>query len=395
MKKELELYLHIPFCERKCAYCDFLSGPAKESDKEQYVDALIKEIKSYAGKMDAYEISTIFIGGGTPSSLEAVAIVRIMEAVYQTFQLRNRDRFGKKIEEHAKDAEITIECNPGTITREKADAYLACGINRMSMGLQSTVNEELKMLGRIHTYEEFLHNYQLVRDAGFVNVNLDLMSALPGQTIKTWEETLEKVLALKPEHISAYSLIIEEGTPFEREYGEDGPKRDLIPDEDTDRAMYELTKVKLEEAGYYRYEISNYAKPGYECEHNIGYWKRVDYLGLGVGASSLLEKERFHNTNDRDVYIRNCENPEQLREDVERLDRKDEMEEFMFLGLRLCKGINKAEFAKQFGCSIEEIYGPVIQKLISESLLHETQENLSLTPHGLDISNAVFAEFLL
>ena len=395
MKKELELYIHIPFCERKCAYCDFLSGPAKQEEKERYVEALLEEIRSYDGKMEEYEVSTIFIGGGTPSSLEQEAIVRIMEAVYQTFPIVNRDKMGRRIKDESKDVEITIECNPGTLTKEKAEAYLSCGINRLSMGLQSTVNEELKMLGRIHTYEEFLHNYELVREAGFVNVNLDLMSALPGQTLKTWEETLDKVLALKPEHISAYSLIIEEGTPFDAMYGEDGPKKDLIPDEETDRAMYELTKEKLEAAGYYRYEISNYARKGYECQHNIGYWKRTEYLGLGLGASSLVKKQRFHNTNDQEAYRKNCRNQELLREEVTTLTKNDEMEEFMFLGLRLCNGVEKEEFKKAFGCPMEEVYGTVIPKLVEENLIFETPERIFLTPYGLDVSNAVFSEFLL
>ena len=305
MKKELELYLHIPFCVRKCAYCDFLSFPAEKEIQKQYVNCLIEEIRQFDLAED-YVVSTIFYGGGTPSVLEGSEIMRIMQAI--------RERFPDIRE----DAEITIECNPGTLTEEKLQIYQKAGINRLSLGLQSADQEELKLLGRIHTYNQFKENFYLARRIGFANINVDLMSALPGQSEESWQETLRFVCDLEPEHISAYSLIVEEGTPLYEEYGEmcadlekygdyaSMPKRlqtkyegcKCLPDEETDRNMYHHTKTTLAKLGYERYEISNYARPGYACRHNIGYWTGVEYLGLGLGASSLVGGKRSEVTAD-------------------------------------------------------------------------------------------------
>ena len=288
--KELELYLHIPFCVKKCNYCDFLSAPAEEKTRAAYVDTLIREIEGFEEPED-YEVVTVFFGGGTPSILPGEAILRLMEALRKKFHFRE-------------EAEITLEANPGTVDEKKLSFYKKAGINRLSFGLQSTDAEELKKLGRIHTWEKFLESFELARKAGFSNINVDLMSALPGQTVESWEKTLKQVIALNPEHVSAYSLIIEEGTPFYQLYEKDAEKRDageepeLLPSEEEERAMYELTGSVLKENGYLHYEISNYAKPGRECRHNLGYWQRKDYLGFGLGASTLLNPVRYKNTED-------------------------------------------------------------------------------------------------
>ena len=294
--KELELYLHIPFCVKKCNYCDFLSAPAEEETRAAYVDALLEEIRGFEDPED-YEVVTVFFGGGTPSILPGQEIFRIMEALREKFSFR-------------KGAEITLEANPGTVDKEKLSCYKKAGINRLSFGLQSADAEELKKLGRIHTWEKFLESFQLAREAGFSNINVDLMSALPGQTKESWEKTLRQVLALQPEHISAYSLIIEEGTPFYQLYEKDVERRDageepeLLPSEEEERAMYEATGRILKEQGYLHYEISNYAKPGRECRHNLGYWQRRDYLGFGLGASTLLNPVRYKNAGSRSLSWR-------------------------------------------------------------------------------------------
>lgn len=381
MKKELELYIHIPFCVRKCAYCDFLSNPANQEIREEYVNALVKEIQAYGELASDYVVTTIFLGGGTPSILEGVQMKRIFTAIREIFKIRQ-------------DAEITMEANPGTVTKEKLKAYQEAGINRISFGLQSVNNEELKMLGRIHTYEEFLESYQLARECGYENINIDLISAIPKQTLKSWEESLSKVIQLNPEHISAYSLIIEEGTPFAKIYGEGCLGEDELPSEEEEREIYKRTEVLLGEAGYHRYEISNYAKEGKECKHNIGYWERKDYLGIGLGASSLLNNVRFHNIEDLAFYIQNSESLENIRVDREELLETEQMEEFIFLGLRKMKGISKNEFAEVFGQSIQACYGANIERLKQEGLLEEANGFLKLTKKGIDISNYVFAELL-
>lgn len=382
-QKNLELYIHIPFCKKKCAYCDFLSAPANETVQTQYIQSLLAEIEEKAPFYANYQISTIFIGGGTPSILRAGLILNIMETVHRVFHVK-------------KDAEITIECNPKTVSFEKLLFYQKAGINRISIGLQSTENAELEELGRIHTYEDFLESYDLIRKAGFSNVNIDLMSALPYQTIESYEKTLQRILRLQPEHISAYSLIIEEGTPFYEIYEADEILREqgkvprVLPSEETERAMYEMTKELLKQHGYFRYEISNYAKKGYECKHNIGYWTRENYLGLGLGSASLVEEKRFSNTRELKKYL----SGDFSVENQEILDKNARMEEFMFLGLRLTKGVSQAEFLKQFGFSIENIYGEVLNKLQCEGLLAKKKGNLFLTEQGLDVSNYVMAQFL-
>lgn len=383
-EKELELYVHIPFCVQKCLYCDFLSMPVDESVRRHYVNKLIEEIEQKAESYQTYQVTSLFLGGGTPSILSGTQITEMIEALQKNFSIE-------------KDAEITIECNPGTLTGQKLLAYKESGINRISMGLQSARNEELKKLGRIHTFEEFLHNYDLVRKTGFDNVNVDIMSALPGQTVSDWEHTLREVLKLRPEHISAYSLIIEEGTPFYQAYAADEQRREegdeplFLPGEETERAMYQLTKELLGQKGYERYEISNYAKKGKECRHNIGYWTRKNYLGLGLGSASLVENVRFSNTSDLKAYLDGKFEPQER----EVLERKAQMEEFAFLGLRMMEGISRSRFAEVFGVEIEAVYGAVIKRMTELGLLKQRAGKIFLTEEGISVSNYVMSEFLL
>lgn len=382
--KSLELYVHIPFCVRKCEYCDFLSAPTGADTQQEYVRNLLLEIEQKGVRCTDYEVTTIFFGGGTPSILKAGWIADILDAIHRNFKVR-------------KDAEITIECNPGTLTFEKLSIYKSAGINRISVGLQSASDAELRELGRVHTYEDFLKSYDLIRKKGFSNVNIDLMAALPGQTLKSYEQTLRRVLALKPEHISAYSLIIEEGTPFYEKYEADellrekGEKPQILPSEETERLMYERTKELLLAHGYERYEISNYARKGYACRHNVGYWRRENYLGFGLGSASLLENERFHNTTDLTDYL----GGDYLAYEQEKLDKKSQMEEFMFLGLRMTEGISTECFRQTFGLTVELVYGPVLEQQIADQLLRKEDGRIFLTERGLDVSNYVMAQFLL
>lgn len=394
-KKELELYIHIPFCVKKCDYCDFLSFPADNRTQRRYVDAVQKEIIYYGALYPDRKITTIFIGGGTPSWLDEEEIVRILHTVREAFAV-----------EH--DAEITIECNPGTATAHKLVRYREAGINRISIGLQSAHNEELALLGRIHTWEQFLKTYDLARKAGFSNINVDLMSALPGQTLETFSDTLKKVLALKPEHLSAYSLMIEEGTPFYERYREDekhreaGEPTELLPDEEQEYAVTKLTQRVLMEAGYHWYEVSNFAKPGYECRHNIGYWKRADYLGIGIGAASLIDNVRYANVRDLEEYCKECESlweelniRKTLCSSTEPVTREEQMEEFMFLGLRMTEGVSRAEFEQYFGITIEAVYGDVLRQLQKEGLLMKQEGRICLTERGMDVNNYVVEQFML
>lgn len=362
--KELELYLHIPFCVSKCNYCDFLSAPASKAERQAYVEDLCRKIRSHGALAEVSSVVSLFLGGGTPSILEADQTRAIFQAVRETFRL-------------AEDAEITTEMNPGTVTKEKLKAYRKLGINRLSIGAQSMDDRELRMLGRIHTRQDFLETYQMAREEGFTNINVDLISAIPGQTVESWGRTLRKTADLGPEHISAYSLIIEEGTPFYERYGE-GRHRSELPDEKAERQMYHDTARILETYGYRRYEISNYAKEGYECRHNLGYWNRTEYLGIGTGAASLVDDRRWVEG-----------------EEPEKLTRKDQMEEYMFLGLRKMEGVSKERFAENFGCSMESVYGEVLERMYSLGLLEKQGDYVRLTRRGIDVSNRVMSEFLL
>ena len=382
----MELYIHIPFCVKKCDYCDFLSFAADEQTQKSYVAALQKELVFYGAKYKGRRITTIFIGGGTPSWLREESMQAVMEAVYKNFAV---DR----------DAEITIECNPGTVTEHKFEVYRKIGINRLSIGLQSAHNDELKILGRIHTYEQFLKTYDMARKHGFTNINIDLMSSLPGQTPDIFCDSLHRVLQLKPEHISAYSLIIEKGTPFYELYKFDavrqeaGMQTESLPTEEEEYQTTKMTQHILKEAGYHWYEVSNFAKPGYECRHNIGYWKRVDYLGVGLGASSLIDNVRYSNT--RDLYTYLSVPADSLHEAAEQITRNGQMEEFMFLGLRMRDGFYRDEFTQAFGIPIEAVYGEALNHLQQEELLLKREGRIYLTDKGMDLNNYVVAQFML
>lgn len=387
--KNLELYVHIPFCVQKCAYCDFLSMPAESTVKLAYVRKLKEEIRQRSAAFVDREVISVFFGGGTPSILYGHHIAELMTVIRENFRVRE-------------DAEITIECNPGTLTVEKLQAYKEAGINRLSIGLQSAQDKELQLLGRIHTYEDFLESFDCARKQGFHNINVDLMSALPGQTLKSWEQTLKRVVMLRPEHISAYSLIIEEGTPFHKLYGYDdetrkkGEKPLFLPSEEEERQMYQFTKELLAKKGYFRYEISNYAKPGKECLHNIGYWKRVEYLGLGLGAASLIDNVRVSNVKKLTDYLNaDFGNAESLDIEVQNLSKNQQMEEFMFLGLRMQAGISRLEFMEQFAAPVESVFGEALERMKLQGLLVEYNGQIQLTELGFDVSNYVFSELLL
>ena len=373
----MELYLHMPFCVRKCAYCDFLSFPSGAETQRMYAKRLMKDIDVMGKRYGEIPVETIFIGGGTPSVPDSALIVEIMEHVRHAFHV-------------ADGAEISMEANPGTVTREKLTDYRKAGINRLSFGLQSANDRELKLLGRIHTWAEFLESFTLARECGFANLNIDLMSALPGQTCESWKETLSRVTDLDPEHISAYSLIIEEGTPFGERYGsEEGRK--LLPDEDSEREMYHETKRFLKDCGYERYEISNYAKPGRECRHNIGYWTGVPYLGLGLGASSYLDGCRFTVNPDMKQYL---EEKPGMFADIEKLTKKDMEEEFFYVGLRMTAGVSLSEFERRFGISAKEVYPGLMETFVKEKAARFEGDRFVLTDYGLDVSNYIMALFL-
>ena len=463
--KSLSIYIHIPFCVRKCLYCDFLSFPVCENDIHRnsrrgcesyvnqpdtdggssyvnsnntdadermlgYVDSLCREISGWAPAYKEYHVLSIFFGGGTPTLLPKGAVSRIMTVIRESYRL-------------ADDIEITIEMNPETAEPDKLKEYITCGINRLSIGLQSADDDELRRIGRIHDYRTFLRAYQLAREAGFRNINIDLMAALPGQSVESYRHTLVRAAALKPEHISAYSLILEEGTPmYERR------QEFLFPTEDEDRDMYELTGEYLAACGYHRYEISNYARSvvsdadpaagcgsaacasyndpePYECRHNKVYWQRGNYVGFGPGASSMVENVRWTNPSDMEQYrlyagragaqsAAGAETPGHLPGpadaalSVQRLTVREQMEEVMFLGLRMMRGVDTERFEREFGQTVDSVYGEVIERLCAQGLLVREAAipagagafrppggmRLRLTKRGIDISNYVMAQFL-
>ena len=388
--KNLELYVHIPFCMKKCAYCDFLSFSCDERTQLAYADALMREIAFYGPKMKDYQVSTIFIGGGTPTWLNEDKMVEILDVLRTHFQISS-------------DAEVTMECNPGTVTAEKLVKYRNAGVNRLSIGLQSADDEELAILGRVHNYDKFLRTYQMAKNAGFSNINVDLISGIPYQTAEKFLQSLQKIVRLKPNHISVYSLIVEEGTPFYEKYYSDvkrqeaGLETEILPTEDEVYRIIKLTQQFLAQAGYEQYEISNFAQPGFSCRHNIGYWTRENYLGLGLGAASLIENVRYTNTSDLDGYIKNSLQMQFLNLHIvaEVLSRKAQMEEFMFLGLRMKQGVRREDFQKCFGVPIEVVYKAPLDHLKEQGLLEMNAGHIRLTEQGQDVSNYALAQFLL
>lgn len=373
--KEVSLYIHIPFCKQRCFYCDFPTFAGKERFREEYVEALIKEIED---KCSNYLIKTIFIGGGTPSYLEEKELEKLLIAVSK---LNLSDKL-----------EYSIECNPGTVNEDKLKIMKKYGINRISFGLQSCNNQLLKKIGRIHTFKEFLENYNLARKIGFNNINIDLMYGLPNLTIQDWKDTLEKISELRPEHISAYSLIIEEGTAFYKLYEKDKLE---LPSEDDERVMDKLTKDILKSNGYHQYEISNFALPGKECEHNKVYWSLEEYIGVGSASSSYIDGYRLVNTSNINDYIEKINNNISVVIDKYENTIEDEMEEFVFMGLRMVSGIDLLKFKKKFGVDINSIYKEVIEKNIKDGLLVVEENKMFLTAKGMELSNSVMSDFIL
>lgn len=375
----LGLYIHVPFCAQKCNYCDFNSYKIEEKNqKTDYLISIRKEMELYKEEFKNKEFTSVFLGGGTPSILTPEELTTLMENIYSNFNI-------------GKDAEITMECNPGTLDKAKLKAIKSLGINRLSMGLQVTQDHHLKYIGRIHTYEQFEKNYKDAIEVGINNINVDLMYSLPNQSFDEWKETLNKIINLNPSHISAYSLILEEGTKFYDMYLN---KEFELNDEEVDINIYNYTIDTLCKNGYHQYEISNYSKEGYECKHNIVYWQCDNYLGLGPGASGYINNYRYSNICDIKGYNKCLEYDKRPIEEKNILSKKDEMEEFIFMGLRMNKGINLDEFYKRFNIDFKHRYNNILDKLKNLNLIIEQNNNIILTQRGREISNTVFVEFI-
>lgn len=377
--KNLSLYIHIPFCKRKCNYCDFPSFANEEFNHIEYVNALLSEIENKRSMAYGYIVNTVFFGGGTPTILSADCLQMIMDKIFEVFEINET-------------AEITIEANPATFDYEKASKLREMGFNRMSIGVQAWQNELLEDLGRLHTIDEFVNNFNVARSVGFENINVDLMFALPNQTFEMWRETLENIVRLNPEHISLYSLIIEEGTVFYNQF-EQGLISEI--DEDLDRDMYHFAIEYLAENSYSQYEISNFAKDGFICNHNVVYWSMTDYLGLGLSSHSYYNGERFNNIYDLKDYIVADGDSRIIIENIEIVELNDEISEYMFLGLRMNKGISLHNFQAKYNKSIDEVYPNVVDSLMEQGLLCKNEECIFLSDRGIDLSNIVFEKFLI
>ena len=374
--KELGIYVHIPFCKQKCSYCDFISYCDKNDLIEKYIKALKQEIKN--SSVNEYEISTIYIGGGTPSYIESKYISEILKTIKQKYNIN-------------RNVEITIEVNPGTVTKEKLRDYVEAGINRISIGLQSCNNNLLKMIGRIHTYEEFLSTYKLAREVGFKNINVDLMIGLPNQTLDDVKKSLEEISKLNPEHISVYSLIVEEGTPIEKKIA-DGQLK--LPNEELEREEYWEVKKFLESLGYKHYEISNFAKTGYESKHNLNCWEQKEYLGFGAAAHSYMKKTRYSNTENIEKYINQEMQSKQLHIVHEVQKEEEQKKEYMLLGLRKIDGVQISSFKNKFGCNPIMEFKNELNKLTQEGLIKIDLDQIKLTEKGIDLANIVWEEFI-
>ncbi|WP_283688340.1 radical SAM family heme chaperone HemW [Clostridium perfringens] len=376
--EKISLYIHIPFCAQKCLYCDFPSFARKDHLRKAYIEALNKEIISLREKYNNIEINTIFIGGGTPSVLEADELECLLKEVAKLNM--------------AKDVEYSMECNPGNLTEEKLEVMKKYGVNRISMGLQAKQDNLLKGLGRIHNYKTFKENFLLGKKVGFNNINVDLMFGLPNQRLNEWEETLREIISLEPAHISAYSLIIEEGTAFYNLYENDKLK---LPTEEEERKMYHLAKKILEENGFNQYEISNYAKEGKECRHNLAYWNMDNWIGVGSASASYMDGKRIKNISSVEEYINSINEKGEAIEEIINNSKNDNMEEFMFMGLRKINGIDENEFKNRFSMNINNVYGEIINKYIDEGLLIRESGRIFLSEKGIEISNIIMADFLL
>lgn len=377
---KLGIYIHIPFCKKKCKYCDFISFSCLEDKQKEYVECLIKEINNKEIDSKLKKVSTIYFGGGTPSLIDSKYICDILENIKNKFEV-------------SKDAEITIEINPGTITKEKLEDYKKVGINRISIGLQSTEDRILELIGRIHSYEEFLNTYNLVKEVGFKNINVDLMLAIPTQTEEELIESVNKLILLKPNHISLYSLIVEEGTEIDKLISSGELK---LIDEKVERKMYWETKRILEKNGYNHYEISNFSKKGFESNHNMDCWNQEEYIGFGLAAHSYFNNKRFSNTVDLDNYMNNIKNElfEKNIEVHEKQDKQNKMKEFMMLGLRKIQGIKISDFEQKFRINPLFYFRFEISNLTEKGLIEVDLDNIKLTKKGLDLANIVFEEFV-
>lgn len=377
--EELGIYIHIPFCKQKCFYCDFCSFANKNEMQEKYVETVINEIKNITHK-EKYTVTTIYLGGGTPSILNPEYIKNILQEIKSSFEILD-------------DAEITIEINPGTVNEEKLKRYKEYGINRLSIGLQSANDKILKNIGRIHDYKQFEETFFYARKCGFKNINVDLMIGLPTQAIEDVKQTLEKIIQKNPEHISVYSLIIEEGTTIEKLINENKLQ---LPDEETERIMYWTVVNELKENGYNQYEISNFSKKTYESKHNTNCWKQKQYIGLGTSAHSYLNKKRYSNTNNIEEYIKNIQESNISKNITIHEEQTEEstMNEYMLLGLRMIQGININEFKQKFKTDPTIKYKEILEKLQKENLIQITKTSIKLTKQGIDFGNIVWEEFI-
>ena len=387
-RKQIGLYIHIPFCKQKCSYCDFCSYAEKQDLISKYIKCLLQEIKEVGnnnradfenGKDDLFSVKTIYIGGGTPSLIESKYIVQTIEEIKSNFELDE-------------NAEITIEVNPGTVTLEKLEDYNKAGINRLSIGLQSTHEHLLKEIGRIHTYLDFLDTFRFAREAGFENINVDLMIGLPNQTLTEVQDSIEEIVSMEPEHISVYSLILEEGTPLFKKV-EEGLE---LPDEELERKMYWTVKQILETNGYNHYEISNFAKQGYESKHNLDCWNQKEYIGFGVAAHSYTNGIRYSNIENLEQYIKNYEEDKTEENLVfhEKQDMEAMQKEYMLLGLRKIDGVSIQKFKIKFVANPVFLYHDKLEKLVNEELVEIDGDQIKLTNKGLDLANIVWEEFI-
>ena len=388
-EKEIGLYVHIPFCKSKCLYCDFVSFANQNNMVERYAECVKKEIIQYAtenktmsehGLEPKFIVKTIYIGGGTPSYIDEDYIVQIMETIKHNFEVKE-------------DAEITIEVNPGTASKDKLEAYKKCGINRLSIGLQSTQNKILKNIGRIHTYEEFIITYAHAREAKFKNINVDLMINLPGQTLEDVKDSIKRIINLKPEHISVYSLIVEDNTPIKTLL--EMHCLELASDE-VERQMYWYVKETLEKHKYHQYEISNFAKEGHESKHNMDCWNQKEYIGVGLNASSFLDNKRYSNISALEQYITNIEQNEMNKNLIleETLNEESKMNEYMMLGLRKIAGVNIQGFKNTFNVNPIVRFCKPLEKLTKEGLVQIDENSIKLTNKGIDLANLVWEEFV-
>ena len=382
MNSNFGIYIHIPFCKRKCSYCDFISFSNKDTLIKNYLEALRKEIEEF--DFSKYNVTTIYLGGGTPSYIKEEYIKKILDLLKEKLVASKTSW---------EDLEITIEVNPGTVTKEKLEIYKEVGVNRLSIGLQSTNDSLLEQIGRIHKFEDFLDTYNLAKKIGFDNINVDLMIALPNQTIKDIKESLEKIVDLNPNHISVYSLIVEEGTLLEKQIN-DGKMK--LPSDEEERRMYWYVKDFLELHGYKHYEISNFSKEGKESKHNLNCWNQEEYVGFGVAAHSYIDGIRFCNTSNLEEYIDNINNNnlDKNKEVEERQKKEDEEKEFMILGFRKIEGVDISKFKEKFGKNPIFLFRKELDKLVSEGLIKVDLNNIRLTNKGLDLANLVFEEFV-